>query len=330
MTKKVRRAIKLSLLGVIALVVVSACSGKSSHNGVAQSNTISSSSPAATRVVKSAVGEIRVPVKPQRVVTPSPCTMESALALGVKPVGGSHWNWKQPYLQGKVEGIEDVGWIPNPSLEKILALKPDLILDTVYHQQMYSLLSQIAPTFLAYEKPEGSRDWKEVFAQIAEALGKTEVAKQVMADYYARLEKFKVQMSERLKETEVSVVAIYQDQISLYMKADFSGTILEDAGLSRPPSQNLERKGMLEKGSYAISRERFRDIDSDVMFLITGDDDPVGQTRLKQLKADPLWSQLKVVQQGKVYEVRDYWLGCSPLAANTVIDDLFTYLLSKP
>jgi iron complex transport system substrate-binding protein len=327
MTKKARRAIKLSLLSVLALVVVSACGGNMLQNTVGQSDTTSPTSLAATRVVKHAMGEIKVPVNPQRVVTPSPCTTEPALALGVKPVGASHWNWKQPYLQGKVEGIEDVGWIPNPSLEKILALKPDLILDTVYHQQIYSLLSQIAPTFLAYEEPSGSGDWKEVFAQVAEALGKTEVAKQVMTDYYARLEKLKVQIGDRLKETEVSVVAIYQDRISLYVKGDFSGTILEDAGLSRPPSQNLDREAKLDKGPYIISRERFRDVDSDVMFLIASDDDPDRQKMLKQLKADPLWSQLKVVQQGKVYEVGDYWLSCSPLAANAVIDDLFKYLV---
>ncbi|MDJ0593425.1 MAG: hypothetical protein QNJ72_26140 [Pleurocapsa sp. MO_226.B13] len=50
---------------------------------------------------------------------------------------------------------------------------------------------------------------------------------------------------------------------------------------------------------------------------------------MKQLKADPLWSKLNAVQQGKVYDVPSYWIGMGPIAANLVLDDLFKYLVEK-
>ncbi len=49
----------------------------------------------------------------------------------------------------------------------------------------------------------------------------------------------------------------------------------------------------------------------------------------QQLQKEPLWSELKVVQQGKVYVVGQYWLFGSYLSANRVLDDLFKYLLPE-
>ncbi|MBF2048454.1 MAG: ABC transporter substrate-binding protein [Leptolyngbya sp. IPPAS B-1204] len=82
-----------------------------------------------------------------------------------------------------------------------------------------------------------------------------------------------------------------------------------------------------------ISQELLSQADGDVLFLWKSDDDfaaDAGQdTPLRRLKADPLWSQLKAVQQNRVYEVPGHWLGFGPIAANAVVDDLFTYLLQE-
>ncbi|MHC5733102.1 MAG: iron-siderophore ABC transporter substrate-binding protein, partial [Nostoc sp.] len=50
---------------------------------------------------------------------------------------------------------------------------------------------------------------------------------------------------------------------------------------------------------------------------------------LEQLKAEPLWSKLKVVQQKKVHNVGFYWVQYGPLAANRMIDDLERYLVKQ-
>lgn len=326
--KNIHRVIQRFLSGLLAAILISSCGNYLTQNNTHSPDTLpTASSSTVTRIVKHALGEVEVPVNPQRIITISPCTFESVLSLGIEPIGGSHWNWKQPYLQGKIEDVSDVGWIPNPSLEKILALNPDLILGTVFNQPIYQQLSQIAPTFLAVERPEGSQDWKQVFDQVADAVGKTQTAKQVMADYYARLEEFKQQMGDRFEGMQISVAALYQGEIGLYSKRTFSGTVLDDAGLSRPPSQERERGSTLGGDSYTISKERFRDLDGDALFLIDNANNSANQKTLQQLSTDPLWAKLNVVEQGKVFIVQDYWLSCSPLAANAIIDDLFKYLV---
>jgi len=51
------------------------------------------------------------------------------------------------------------------------------------------------------------------------------------------------------------------------------------------------------------------------------------ESALAELKAQPLWSKLDVVQRDRVYEVPEYWIGSSPISANLILDDLFKYLV---
>ncbi|MEO0834640.1 MAG: ABC transporter substrate-binding protein, partial [Cyanobacteria bacterium J06642_3] len=134
-------------------------------------------------------------------------------------------------------------------------------------------------------------------------------------------------------ETTVSIVRIYPIQVNLYTKAGFIGTVLEDAGLSRPPSQDLdleETKRLTgDTIQYTISQEVIDKADGDAVFVIVGSWDEKIKEVLASLKADPLWAKLNAVQHGKVYEVGDYWIGTGAIAANVVLDDLEKYLIAQ-
>jgi len=64
------------------------------------------------------------------------------------------------------------------------------------------------------------------------------------------------------------------------------------------------------------------------MFLYTSGGNGV-ESALADLKAEPLWSKLDVVQRGRVYKVPEYWMGSGPISANLILDDLFKYLVEK-
>ncbi|MBE9169820.1 iron-siderophore ABC transporter substrate-binding protein [Pleurocapsales cyanobacterium LEGE 06147] len=275
------------------------------------------------------MGETCVPYHPERVVSLGDAA--NTVALGIKPVAGVFRTGFESFLREHIAGIEQLPG-GDLSLETIVALNPDLILAT-YREVVYNQLAQIAPSVLPnWEK--GS-DWKKVFFKEAEALGRVDQARQLIADYENRLVQFKAEMGldetsstdsteNHLNQIKVLVVRVYPDGIQVYLKDSFCGSILADAGLSHPPSQNEFA------GQQRLSKELIPDLDGDVMFLWTyGHNPEISQQAnitLDKLKADPLWLQLKVVQQGKVYEVPSYWFGDSILAANAVIDDLFKYL----
>ncbi|MGV2828127.1 ABC transporter substrate-binding protein [Myxosarcina sp. GI1(2024)] len=162
----------------------------------------------------------------------------------------------------------------------------------------------------------------------AEALGKTDKAEQILADYHARIEEFQTQMGDRLQKTEVSIVRVLQNGLYIYQDS-FSGAIVADAGLPRPLHQTKPKNPF----GMAIGKESLHIADGDVIFVRTFDDDPEmakeAQSALKQLKADPLWLKLNAVRQDEVYEVPGYWGNMGPIAANLVLDDLFEYLVEK-
>jgi iron complex transport system substrate-binding protein len=332
---------RLLIIGILAFAFVSACRGNSPQQIGSQAENTSAE---AVRVIDHAFGQTQVPINPQRVVVLN-TGLDTALSLGVKPVGTVRVRSDKNYLKQRVEEVESIGNSSSPNLEAIVALKPDLILGTKWDgQNNYKLLSQIAPTVLA--EVETSGDWKKMLSKYAEALGKTDKAEQIMADYHARIEEFQAQMGDcalkdtashkasrrhRLEEIEVSIVNVRQNRIRVYLEDSFPGTIVADAGLPRPSHQaNAKTPFAIE-----INNELLHLADGDIIFTWTsgdgiGEEDfQKAQTEWEQLKADPLWSKLNAVQQGKVYEVPGYWIGEGPIAANLVLDDLFEYLVDR-
>lgn len=319
MVVRLFRWFKLSLLALVSfgLVSVSACSD--------QSVSVAPSPAAADcRVVQHALGETCVPAQPQRIIALSVPTLGDALALGVKPIASMvYFDDPPPYLEKNLESIAVLGKEEQPNLEKILALKPDLIIGIKYSTEaIYSQLSQIAPTVV--DDWEGYPSWRDHFDFVAEVLGKTEEAEQVWANYYERIELLKAAIGDRIQALEVSFVHICCGTIDIDLKNSFNGSILADVGLRRPPAQAVS----IEGGIILLSAERLMDINGDILFVAT--DGEESQQKLAELKQDPLWKNIRAVQQNRVYPVNyPTWRGGNPLAANAVIDDLFKYLVDE-
>ncbi|ADD29173.1 ABC transporter substrate-binding protein [Meiothermus ruber] len=276
------------------------------------------------RLIQHAMGETCVPKVAQRVVVLDTGELDSALALGVKPVGAVTAPGQpfQGYLLSLTEGIQSVGTIQQPNLEKILALKPDLILSNkLRHGQIYPQLSRIAPTVMAETV---GVVWKENLLLVGEALGRSTQAKVLLAQYQRRVTQLRNRLGGRGHLPSVSMVRFVPGQIRLYCKANFIGTILADIGLPRPKSQDSD------KFAEFISQERIADMDADYIFYAAYGDP--NQTELNAVLNHPLWRRLSAVQRGRAIRVEDdhWYLGIGPLAASQVLDDLERFLLRTP
>ena len=307
----------LFLLGVLICTIVSACSS------INHSNT-STKDLANCRVVQHAAGETCIPNNPQRVVTLWGGTFSSTLALGIKPIA-STWIPGEPFpehLQGKVDKVENLGFEPN--LERLLLLKPDLILSNTRLQNIYTQLSSIAPTVSLYH-PTPPASWQRTLEDLAKILDKEQESKKLINDYWQQIEQLKKALGDRRMQMQVSVATVDQTYgIFIYGKQHPTSIVLNDIGLQRPPAQD---------GDFftrdKISYENLSDIDGDVLFLSYGEE--AGRQALEKLQQSPLWQQLKVVQQNRVYLVdSDHWYAFDILAMNAVIDDLFKYLVNTP
>ncbi|NJL47123.1 MAG: iron-siderophore ABC transporter substrate-binding protein [Leptolyngbyaceae cyanobacterium SM2_5_2] len=274
------------------------------------------------RTVRHAMGETCVPSQPQRVITLSVPSLGDAIALGVKPIATIvYFDEPPPYLADHLDSIQILGKEEQPSLEKILALKPDLIIGIKYSTEaIYDQLTRIAPTVV--DDWDGYPSWRGHFDFVANVLGKTDSAQQVWRRYNQRIQSLRAALGNSQKNLEISFVHTCCGTIDLDLKNSFNGSILADAGLRRPPAQAVPVAG----GIVQLSEEQLMDIDGDVLFVATDGHEAV-QTMI-ELKQNPLWQKLRAVQNGRVYPVNyPTWRGGNPLAADAVIDDLFKYLV---
>jgi iron complex transport system substrate-binding protein len=325
--------IKSLLLMALSFLLVTACnSSEIQPSNISTEHAARISLPC--RVMQHAMGEACVPNSPKRVIVLSHRGLLShALTLGVKPIGSSantleelkgNYLREQSYLGEKIEGIQQVGLPDNPNLEKILLLKPDLILAWESLKSLHPLLSQIAPTVVIdCDMP----NWKAQFNFVAEVLGKEAVAQQAWEQYYQRIAELKVALGNRYQNRTIAVASTAPSNNYTLVKNSFVGSILDEIGLQRPAAQDVIAPS---GGIYNISEERLDMLDGDFLFLLYTND--YGELEsYERLKQKPLWQQLKAVQNNQVFFV-DFWTWTwrDPSAANAVIDDLYKYLVNTP
>ena len=302
-----------------AALVVSACTRSNSLD-----HSSNPAAPAAGRRVKHAFGETEVPANPTRVIALGYTTIEAVIAHGVQPIGVPNGAVDQLlHLALDQETVAEIGDPVQPNLEKIAALKPDLILTSKHRLgDGYSQLAQVAPTVVF--DIDGNHQWKELTRLCGEALGQSTETEKLSTAYDTKLQQVKAQLSPTGNSPQVSIISIFPGLIRATGTETFAGSVLADAGVARPPIQSQAQ------GPQNVSLESLDLLDGDVIFIMTlqGDTEVAKGSRAEsdRIKAHPLWSQLKAVQTNQVYEVNFHWAIGSYIAANLILDDLLKYM----
>lgn len=142
------------------------------------------------KVIEHALGEVKIPEKPERIVTIGTMTQDIVAGLGVVPVGvNESWGAAEDgYLPWFRDRVEDLGGeLPELiaydnagilDFEQILGLDADLILapHSGITEVDYQRLAEIAPTLAYEEKPWNSGTWQHLTERIGEAIGEPEAA----------------------------------------------------------------------------------------------------------------------------------------------------------
>ncbi|MFG3599715.1 ABC transporter substrate-binding protein [Micromonospora chersina] len=290
-----------------------------------ESDPVSGTAAGETREITHAMGTTKVPVEPKRVVVLDTDKIDTALSLGVTPVGaataGEAKSWPTYFGADKLAGIKEVGVLTEPDLEAINALKPDLILGSRFRQEkFYDELSAIAPT--VFTEKVGIT-WKENFLLDGKALGKEQQAKDLLATYETRAKDFGAKLGDA-SSRKVSIVRFIPGNIRVYGPDSFSGIVVGDTGLGRPERQLLE--GKEDKRFDLVSPERVNEVDGDVVFVTAYGEKAAAEQA--KVTAGSLWQGLSAVKAGKAHVVSDeVWMtGIGVGAANKIVDDLEKYL----
>ncbi|WP_405374428.1 MULTISPECIES: ABC transporter substrate-binding protein [unclassified Microbacterium] len=267
---------------------------------------------AATHEVTHARGATDVPDAPQRVVTLEPLELDTAVAVGITPVGAavaSNVAGVPAYLG--VDDVAPVGTVLEPDLEAIAALKPDLILGTeARHSELYEQLSAIAPTvFIATQ----ADPWRDNAALIGEALGREDEVEALLAAVDDRCEALAAEY-DVAGETVQLIRPRDETTLSLYGPVSFAGSLLECVGFTIPDRE-------WEDGLQAdISPENIADAAADHVFVTTAD------------VTDPTTLPAAIRENTRAFpaptlvDTASWVSGVGPRGAQAVLDDIEEYL----
>lgn len=304
-----RRAIPVLASLAAACLLLSGCAGGDTEAGQGQT------SGAGTRSVEHARGTATVPADPQRVVVLEPVELDTAVALGVTPVGAavaSNVAGIPGYLG--VDGVQPVGTVPEPDLEAIAALKPDLILGTeARHSKLFGQLETIAPTVFMETQAD---PWQDNVRLIGEALGQPEEAQALLDGFNERCAS--IASTYDLKGKTANLIRPRDETtLSLYGPTSFAGGTLECVGLTIP---DQDWKDGLQAD---LSPENILDAKADHVFVTTSD--------VADASSIPAAITGNAAQFPSVTPVdTSYWIsGVGPLGGGLVLDDLEQFLSSQ-
>jgi iron complex transport system substrate-binding protein len=307
---------------LLALGAASACALALAACGTSDPAAEPNEAEGETRTVEHAMGTTEIPADPQRVVVLDTDKIDTAISLGVTPVGAARAGETDlPTYLGDLSGVAVVGTVSEPDLEAIEGLEPDLILGSKFRQEaFYDELNAIAPT--VFTEMVGVT-WKENFLLDGDALGKGEEAKALLDAYETRAADLGAGLGDP-SSIEVSIVRFMPDEIRFYGPEGFSGIVVGDTGLARPEMQMLADAD--DKRIGTVSAEEIDTLGGDVIFYCGYGAD--GEAMLAEYTGGALWQSIPAVQDGEAHQVDDQiWMtGIGVTAAGMILDDLEQYL----
>ncbi|MBU5266723.1 ABC transporter substrate-binding protein [Virgibacillus proomii] len=227
------------------------------------------------------------------VITGAMEAMEDAVALEVEPVGAITVGGEFPEIYSSVmKNTESIGEKQQPNFEKILGLKPDIILgSTKFPDEVVQKLEKIAPTILVSHI---SSDWEDNLHLMGELAGKTDKADQVLADYKANIKNFN---HDKLDGKKVAALRIRGGQIFVYPEDIFFNAVLyKELGLEVPDEVKQA------KAQEAISVEQLAKMNPDYIFMqIQESEKQENNYVFEEMKKDPIVQNIGAFKHDQVF-----------------------------
>jgi iron complex transport system substrate-binding protein len=290
------RRLLTSVVAVALFGALAACGSSSDDDSSASDDASSSASGAFPAKVTDKFGTVTVKSEPKRVVALGWGDAETALALGVQPVGQSDWlafggDGVGPWAKGKYDkSPEKIGTL-EPEYEKIAALKPDLILDVKSSgdETRHDTLSKIAPVVGV---PKGGDQykisWQQQTTMISEALGLADEGKELIA---ANQKKFTdaAAAHPEFKGKTITVGSRTSSGWGAYVKGTDRVNFVQQLGFTNNPKVDAEAGSGF---SVTVSEENLQMLDADLVVMA-----PIGVDASK-ISGDALFKSLPAVKAG--------------------------------
>ncbi|MFB3905468.1 MAG: ABC transporter substrate-binding protein [Acidobacteriota bacterium] len=220
----------------------------------------------------------------RRIVSLAPNLTETLFALGAgdEVVGvTSYCNYP-----AEAQTREKVGDFINPSLEKIVSLRPDLILLEKWSSSRISRrLSQLDLRVVETISPASIQEVYQLIGQVGEAMGRQREARDLLARMQKRIEAAR-QKSSRFRYHPSVYVEIDPPSWTVGRRSYTSEAVAVAGG--RNLFDDVDRPSLL------VSKETVLEKNPDVILSFAA--------KAEDIKARPGWAEIKAVKQGRIID----------------------------
>lgn len=295
---------------VAGAVVLAGCG--SSDSPAEASTTAATGDGAFPVTIESALGDAVIEEAPVRVVTLGMGSAETAIALGVTPVGIEEYPWgsdETGYLPWIHEALEESGEdLPvqltggtEIDVEAILELEPDVILApwSGITQEQFDTLSEIAPT-VAYPDLAWSIDWDQQITTIGQALGQPDEAQDLITGIEDQFAEAAAAHPEYADVTFSYIYTVEPGSLGVFLPDEQRVAMVRGLGLTVDPVVETfeETEGT---DSALIGLENADKLSgSDLVFTFYSDADARAET-----EAQPLYQAIPAISRGSVVAPTD-------------------------
>lgn len=280
-------------------LVLAACSDSQAGSSADGPTRAGSEGGAFPATIDTAFGEITLEATPQRIVALGWGDAETALSLGVQPVGASDWlafggEGVGPWAEGLYDTAPTIIETLEPSYEAIAALEPDLILDVKSSgdQDRYDRLSQIATTVGV---PSGGENYlttpEQQLTMIATALGVPDAADALQREIDSLFAEA-ASHHEQWDGLSVAAATRTSEGWGAYVDGTERVEFLERLGFVQSPAI-AELPATATGFSVDISAEQLDLLDADLLVAF-----PI-YIETTEISEDPQWQAIPAVADGR-------------------------------
>jgi len=275
--------------------------------------------------IRHKLGTTVIPRPPQRVAALEMNEVDFLDQLGV-PVAGMVKDYVPHFLARYKDdaNVRNLGAIVQPNLERVHALRPDLILITPLQANHYQELAEIAPTLhFDVDFRNSQHRHIEVVREHLLTLGRI-FGKELLAQQKAAQLDAQVQQARRVTEgrAERALIVLHNNgAFSAFGQQSRYGFVFSALGV-QPASAAVESS----LHGQPVSSEFIQQADPDILYVV--DRTAVMERRPvmnAQQLANPLLRQTKAWKSGRVvFADADAWYitGASPASLQRLIDDV--------